>query len=90
MCLCMQMCDFPPCPFPPFSPSVLDKLRQAGLITSKECRMLTDSTDVVRVQRFKSSTVMAKTADVLNRFGFAKESQFLFGKQPYTLMYLSV
>lgn len=59
---------------------LLADLQEAGLTTREEKELLNDVSDVVRLQHVKSSAVMAITADVLNRFGFVKDSQFLFGK----------
>ena len=78
------MCDCPPCPFSPLSP-VLAELQQADLITSEECEGLSDRSEVVEVQERKSADVIAKTADVLRRHGFEKESKLLEGKQTCTL-----
>ena len=72
------MCDCPLCPFSPLS-SVLVELQQAGLITSEECKGLYDPSHVVKVQGRKSADVIAKTADVLRRYGFEKESKLLEG-----------
>ena len=67
--------------FSPISVRVLlAVLQDAGLTTDDEKEILKDASDVVRVQRVKSSAVMALSADILNRFGFVEESQFLFGK----------
>ena len=62
-------------------PPVLAELRQADLITSEECKGLSDISDVVGVQSVKSPKVMAKTADVLRRHGFESSSNFLAGRQ---------
>ena len=71
------------------SPPVLGELRQADLITSKECNRLQvrykwwrDSIrKVVDVQKGKSPEVMSKTAEVLRRHGFEEESKLLAGRQ---------
>ena len=63
------------------SSPVLVELQQAGVIAPEECEELYDSSDVVRVQSGKSSEVLSKTADVLRRQGFEKESNLLTGKQ---------
>ena len=63
------------------SPPVLAELQQADLITSKECKRLSDISNVVRVQKGKSPEVMAKTAEVLRRHGFWEESRLLAGRQ---------
>ena len=55
------------------------ELRQADLITSGEHEMLSDISDVVRVQRDKSLEVVFQTADVLRRHGFKEASRFLAG-----------
>ena len=83
------MCDCPPCPLSPLSP-VLAELQQADLITSEECRGLDDSRGVVKVQSGKSPEVQSKTADVLRRHGFEKESNFLTGKQTQPLIHVPV
>ena len=72
------------------SPPVLAELVQADLITSKECRWLSDLSDVVEVQRGKSPEVLTKTADVLLRHGFEKESNLLAGKQTQPLIHVPV
>ena len=68
------------------SPPVRAELRQADLITNEECETLKvyrwqwgDLSDLVRVQCVKSPAVMAKSADVLRRYGF--ESNLLAGRQ---------
>ena len=66
------------------SPPVLVELRQAHLITSEECKWLPvryGISDVVDVQKGKSPEVMSKTAEVLRRRGFEKESKLLAGRQ---------
>ena len=63
------------------SPPVLAELQQADLITSEECKGLSDPSDVVKVQCVKSPEVMAKTADVLRRHGFESKSKLLAGRQ---------
>ena len=85
----MLVCDCPPCPLSPLSP-VLAELQQADLITSEECRGLRYSSHVVRVQSGKSPEVQSKTADVLRRHGFEKESNLLTGKQTQTLIHVPV
>ena len=72
------------------SPPVLAELQLADLITSEECRGLDDSSDVVRVQSGKSPEVQSKTADVLRRHGFEKESNLLSGKQTQSLIHVPV
>ena len=67
------------------SPPVLAELQQADLISSEECRGLDDSRGVVEIQRGKSFEVQSKTADVLKRHGFEKESTHLSGKQLSTI-----
>ena len=81
------MCDYPPYPLSLLSvPAVLAELQKADLITSEECEGLSDRrSDVVEVQGRKSADVIAKTADVLRRHGFEKESKLLEGKQTNTL-----
>ena len=72
-----------------FSPPVLAELQQADLITSEECKRLRvrndlwwyNMSDVVDVQKGKSPEVMSKTAEVLRRHGFEKESRLLAGRQ---------
>ena len=54
-------------------------------MTSEECKRLhvvwCDISDVVDVQKAKSPEVMSKTAEVLRRHGFEKESTLLAGRQ---------
>ena len=83
------MCDCSLCLFSPLSP-VLAELQQADLITSEECRELNDPRHVVGVQRGKSSEVQSKTADVLRRHGFEKESNLLTGEQTQPLIHVPV
>ena len=83
------MCDCPPCPLSPLSP-VLAELQQSDLITSEECGGLDDSRGVVRVQSGKSPEILTKTADVLRRHGFEKESIHLSGKQTQPLIHVSM
>ena len=67
--------------------AVLAELQQADLISSEECSCLQHPfwwdyiCDVVRVQSGKSPEVISKTADVLKRHGFEKESKLLAGRQ---------
>ena len=61
------------------SPPVLAELQQADLITSEECKGLSDPIDVVRIQRAKSPEVVAKTASILSKAGFEEESLHLSG-----------
>ena len=63
------------------SPPVLAELRQADLITSEDCRRLSDISDVVRVQRGKSPEVVVRTADVLRRHEFVTVSKRLTGRR---------
>ena len=60
---------------------VFAELQHAGLITSGECRRISDISDVVNVQSGKSLEVMSKTADVLQTHGFEEESSLLAGRQ---------
>ena len=63
------------------SPPVLAELRQADLITSEECDRLKYASDVFTVQKTKSPEVLSKTADILRRHGYEKESRLLAGRQ---------
>ena len=63
------------------SPPVVTELQQADLITNADCSWLYDISDVVRAQKGKSPEVLAKTADVLRRHGFEKESRLFAGTQ---------
>ena len=63
-------------------------LQQADLITSEECKMLRDISDVVKVQNSKSSEVVAKIADALRRLGLENESRFLSGELIFS--YISI
>ena len=75
---------------PLLSSPVLAELVQAHLITSEERWQLYDPSDVVKVQRVKSPVVLTKTADVLLRHGFKKESKLLSGKQTQPLIHVPV
>ena len=72
------------------SPPVLAELVQANLITSKERRELDDTRKVVEVQSGKSLDVQVKTAGILRRHGFEKESKCLAGKQTQSLIHVPV
>ena len=72
------------------SSAVLVELQQAGVIAPEECEELYDSRDVVRVQSGKSSEILSKTADVLRRQGFEKESNLLTGEQTLPLIHVPV
>ena len=61
--------------------AVIVELRQADLITAEEHKELSYISDVARVQSGKPPEVMAKTAAVLRRHGFEKESRLLAGRQ---------
>ena len=68
-------------PVPSFlPPPVLAELRQADLIAKEDCKELSDISDVVRVQCTKSPYVLTKTAAVMRRLGYEKESKLLSGK----------
>ena len=71
-------------------PPFLAELVQADLITSKERRWLYELSHVVAVQRGKSPEVLTKTADVLLRHGFEKESNLLAGRQTHPLIHVPV
>ena len=83
------MCDFPLCSLSSDSP-VLAELQHADMITSEECMGVYDLSCVVGVQRVKSPEIQSKTADVLQRHGFEKESNFLAGKQTQSLLHVPV
>ena len=72
------------------SPLVFAELVQTDLITSEEHKRLRHPSDVVEVQSGKSPEVMTKTADVLLRHGFEKESNLLAGKQTQPLIHVPV
>ena len=72
------------------SPPVLAELVQADLITSIEFRGLRYPSDVVAVQKYKSPEVLTKTAEILLRHGFEKESNLLAGKQTQPLIHVPV
>ena len=61
--------------------AIIAELQQDDLITSEECKRLSDISGVVSVQSGKSPEVMSKTADVLRRHGFAESSTLLAGRQ---------
>ena len=63
------------------SPPVLAELLQADMITSEECKRLSDISDVVDVQSGKSPEVIYQTADVLQRHGLKETSRLLAGRQ---------
>ena len=89
--LCVLMRDCPPCPTsPPLDQAVFAEMRQANLITSKEWRGLHDPRHVVTVQSGKSPEVLTKTADVLQRHGFEKESKLLAGRQTQSVIHIPV
>lgn len=67
---------------------VLAELQQANLSTYDECEVLSDPSDVVRVQRCKSPTVMAQTSEGLKRHGFESESRFLSDRQTNTSSFI--
>ena len=71
-------------------PPVLAELLQANLITSEECRGLRNPSHVVRVQSGKSPEVQTKTADVLRRHGFERQSNLLAGKKTQPLIHVPV
>ena len=76
----MSLCEahiyfFSPCPPHP----VLAELHNADLIATEERERLNTVSDVVRVQRGKSLTKVAKTAEVLRTHGFEEESVFFAG-----------
>ena len=77
VCLCVIVFHVHSLLFPP----VLAELQHTDLITSGECRRLSDISDVVNVQRDKSPEVVSKTADVLGRNGLGKESILPAGRQ---------
>lgn len=68
--------DSLPCPFL-LSPSVLADLEK---ISSKQHKKMSGISDVVSGQGGRLPAEIAKTADVLRRHGFEKESSFLSGK----------
>ena len=68
--------------------AVSRELQQANLITSEECKMLRDISDVVKVLNSKSSEDVAKTADALKRLGLDNESRFLSGE--FLFSYISI
>ena len=75
---------------------VLVELQQADLITGEECRrtyhprLVVYVQNLVEVQSRKSSDVQTKTADILKRHGFEKESKLLAGKQTQPLIHTPV
>ena len=72
------------------SPPVVTELVQADLITSERCRGLRAPRHVVRLQSDKSPEVLTKTAEVLLRHGFEKQSNLLAGKQTQHLIHVPV
>ena len=73
-----------------FIAPVLAELQQVGLVSSEECKGLYEATDLVRVQSSKSTEEQTKTANVLARHGFEKESNLLAGKQTQPLIHVPV
>ena len=71
----MLMSNCLPVPTPVFA-----ELEEAGLMASEECKGLNGPSDVVAAQRYKSPEVVDKTAEVLRRHGFEKESNILAGE----------
>ena len=63
------------------SPPALAELQQADLMTSEECKRLSDISDMVTVQSGKSPEVLSKTANILKRHGFKKLPRLLAGRQ---------
>ena len=66
---------------------------QMGLVTMEHSTRpycTVSSNGVVGVQSGKSPEVQSKTADVLRRHGFEKESTHLSGKQPQPLIHVPV
>ena len=72
------------------SPPVLAELQLAGLIPRKECEGLVYLSHVVEVQSGKSPEVLFKSANVLKRHGFEKESTRLASKQTQPLLHVPV
>ena len=69
-----------PCPSH-LSPPVFAELQQADVITPEECEeYMYDLKLMVKVQSGKSPEVLTKTADVLRRHGFEKDSNLLTSK----------
>ena len=60
--------------------AVTPELQNAKLITRKESKRLNDVSDLVGLQSSKSPEEMAKTADILRRYGFKGECKLLNGK----------
>ena len=91
------MCDCPPCPFSSLvivdlqqanlitSKEYTEATAGEGLSRARDVatggKGLSRARDVVKIQSSKSPEVMTKTAEVLRRRGFDKESEFLSGKQ---------
>ena len=60
---------------------VIFELQQADLISSEDCKKLTDISRVVGHQREASPDTMIKTAEVLRKHGHQKMSKLLLGSQ---------
>ena len=60
--------------------AVFHALQLSDLITSEECMMLSDISDVLKLQSTKSLDVMAKTADTVRKLGYEEEWRFCSGE----------
>ena len=83
------MCDFPLCFLSSDSP-VLAELQHTDMMTNEECRGVYNLGFVVGVQRVKSPEIQSKTADILRKHGFEKESNHLAGKQTQSFLHVPV
>ena len=72
------MCYCPPCSRSPLSP-VLAELQKAKLITSEECKGMSDANSIIIVQSSKSKAAISASAPILMELGFKEESAFLSG-----------
>ena len=86
ICNSLLLLTCPVSPPPPLPHAVLAELQQAGLITSEDNNCLNDVSDVFAVQMNKSDEIIAKSAEVLKRHGFERESNRLAGKQTYNMV----
>ena len=73
---------------PLFSPPVLAELQQGNLITSDECQGLSTVWEVRNVLRVKTPTIKSRSAEILLKHGYQKQSEFLSGKDLYSILQL--
>ena len=70
---------------PLFSPPVLAELQQGNLITSDECKRLSEVWQVHNVLRVKTPTTKSRSAEILLKHGYQEVSALLSGKHLYSI-----